>query len=209
MRGGPLVAGHGVGEAAVERLEIADRLVELGDRRVPEGQRGVVVGAGVGVGVHRPGVVAGAAEVLGGQVVAAGQALVVRHRRRDRGRRRRGPGRGQQRVGDPVVQEPAASQGGVVVHEPTDLSVGEVVGRLAGRGALLHQAPRQELVEAGDRFVVAAPAGGADDVEGERSADHRRGREQLGGAVGQRGQAAAQQVADVGRDGSPPARASR
>ena len=84
VRGGALVAGDGVGEPAVERLEIADRLVELGDRRVPEGQRGVVVRAGVGVGVHRPGVVAGAPEVLGGQVVAARQPLVVRHRGRDR-----------------------------------------------------------------------------------------------------------------------------
>ena len=61
-----------------------------------------------------------------------------------------------------------------------------------------------QLVEAGHRLVVAAAAGGPDDVEGERSADHRRGGEQLGGTVGQRGQAAAQQVADVGR--APPRR---
>ena len=80
-RGGPLEAGDGIGEAAVERLEVADRLVELGDRRVPQGQRGVVVRPGVGVGVDGPGVVAGSPEVLGGEVVAAGLPLVVRHRR--------------------------------------------------------------------------------------------------------------------------------
>ena len=89
-----------------------------------------------------------------------------------------------------MVQEPAASERGLVVHELADLTEGEVVGGLVRRGALLHETPRHQLVEAGHRLVVAAAAGGADDVEGERSADDRRGREQLGGAVGQRGQAA-------------------
>ena len=36
--GGPLVAGDRVGEATVERLEVADGLVELGDGRVDRGR---------------------------------------------------------------------------------------------------------------------------------------------------------------------------
>ena len=88
---GPLEAGDRVGEPAVERLEVADRLVELGDGGMPQGQRGVVVRPGVGVGVHRPRVVAGQAEVLGGEVVAAGLSLVVRHRGRDRAAGDAGP----------------------------------------------------------------------------------------------------------------------
>ena len=102
-----------------------------------------------------------------------------------------------------MVQEPAAGERRLVVHELADLTEGEVVGGLVGRGALLHEPARHELVEPAHGLVVAAAAGGAHDVEGERSADDRRGGEQLGGPVGQRGQAAAQQVTDVGGSGLP------
>ena len=123
-------------------------------------------------------------------------------RRRGRGRR---PGRrrGEQRLGDAVVQEPAPGERRLVVHELAHLAVGEVVGGLVRRGPLLHEPARHQLVETGHRLVVAAAAGRPDDVEGERPPDHRRRREHLRGPVGQRRQAAAQQVTDVGGRGLP------
>ena len=113
--GRPLEAGDGVGEPAVQRVQVADRLVEVRHRRVPQGERRLVVRTGIGVGEHGSCVVAGPAEVLRGEVVAARLALVVRHRRRDRRTVRRWPRCGEQRIGNAVVEEPAPRERRLVV----------------------------------------------------------------------------------------------
>ena len=135
---GALVAAHRVGEPSIEGLEIPDRFVQLGDGGMPQGEGGVVVRPGVGVRVQRPRVVAGDAEVLGREVISAGQSLVVGHG----GGHRRGSCCGQQRFRDAAVQQPPARERRLVVHELPHLAEGEVVGGLVGRAPRSSTMPR-------------------------------------------------------------------
>src|SRR6478752_6526806 len=82
-------------------------------------------------------------------------------------------------VGDPPVEEPAASQAEALVRQEAKARVAEVVARLGARRrrrGLIHLADQTaplQLFEGGDRFLLGPSARLANETERRRAADHR------------------------------------
>jgi hypothetical protein len=165
---------------------------------------------GLLVGVQRTRVLTRQRAPVGGLLVSAGELEVVRDQARRRSRVTPPAAAPGQRLGDAPVQQAPAWQAGLLVRQRAQLLVAEVVG---DRGPLalvdlLDQPAREQLLQCGDRLLLAAPARLADQLEVEGAADDRRGGEQLPAGLADRAEPPAQQLADPagqGRSGHPSA----
>lgn len=102
-----------------------------------------------------------------------------------------------QRVRDPPVQQSPPGEARLAEHQRPHLPVGE---RVAGVGArLLDESVRGQCLERLDGLLLAAAARLPQGVEVEDPADHRPGADDLTGALGQRRQAGAEDVARAAR----------
>ena len=165
--------------AAAEGPKIPDRFVQSSGFGMSESQRRIEVGQGLSIRIQAFGFLPGDHKPACRLVVPPRGAIVMRRLSGpgDRFTRPRSPHQG---LSYPPMQQPPPGEPGALVNERPDDLVREVVAGgefVSFPRALFEEAARNQLLERGDRFVIAPPTCVADGLELERR-PYDRGRGQ-------------------------------